>query len=93
MSTQKQITEELNEIAEKLNLATSKEDAIQKGLTKYLQLEFSGHYGGYRVVNVNVKGGGHSGAFGESACIDRISGKLMLLKLKYILLGINLQKH
>ena len=81
----------LNIIADKLNLATSKQKAIELNQNKYLILENNSTYGGYRVVNVNINNGGHSGAFGESSCESRISKKLMMLKLKAILIGINLK--
>jgi len=78
----------LKDIATKLNLATSKDEAIQKGLDIYLQLEYARHYGGYRLVNVMVKNGGHLGAFGESSACSRKSKKEMTNYLEGLYSGI-----
>ena len=67
----------LEEIATKLDLATNKQDAINKGQDRYLYLEYASHYGGYRLVNVSVKNGGHYGAFGESSTCTRMPLKQM----------------
>lgn len=83
------LNETLKDIADRLNLATTKEDAIKKKQTKYLYLEHNSIYGGYRVVNVHIEHGGHSGAFGGNGCEARLSAKAMYLKLDSILQGIN----
>lgn len=67
----------LENIAHLLNLATSKEEAIEKGYDYYLELEYNSHYGGYRLNNVNITNGGHRGAFGESSTCSRRSLKVM----------------
>lgn len=82
------LNETLKEIAKLLNLATTKEEAIEKKQTKYLYLEHNSIYGGYRVINVNIESGGHSGAFGGNGCEARLSAKAMYLKLDSILEGI-----
>ena len=88
----KNLNKILSEIAMLLNMATDKKTAIKKNLTKYLQLDYNSIYGGYRLVNVNVNGGGHSGAFGKSDCCARLSNKEMTLYLNGLLNGLEIQK-
>jgi len=71
----------LKEICLKGGFASSKEEALQTGKNKYLQTEYNRTYGGYRLVNVNVVGGGHSGAFGQSSCVARLPKSKMLIYL------------
>ena len=78
----------LKDIETKLNLATSKEEAINKGLEMFLYLEYARHYGGYRLVNVLVKNGGHCNAFGESCSGSRKSNKEMTNYLEGLYNGI-----
>lgn len=78
----------LEDIARVLNVSTSKEQAIEKGQNKYLFIEYARHYGGYRVVNIDVQTGGHSGAFGESPCCPRVSLKVMTKYLEGVLFGV-----
>jgi hypothetical protein len=79
----------LVKIANKLDLATNEKEAISKGQTRYLELEYSSFYGGYRLVNVGVENGAHYGAFNESSCVARRSNKKMEAYLSGILTGIN----
>lgn len=89
MKASKQQLEQLvNEIGSALNLATSKDQAIELGDKKYLYLEYASVYGGYRVVMVNVIGGGHSGALGESSCCSRRRASEMYNFLSGVLTGI-----
>lgn len=67
----------IENIAYLLNLTTSKEEAIEKGHDYYLTLEYASHYGGYRLVNVNITNGGHRGAFGEGSACSRRPLKVM----------------
>ncbi len=78
----------LVEIAKQLNLSTSEEEAKTKKQPRFLYLEHNSVYGGYRIINVSVETGGHSGAFGGNGCEARINAKNMQLKLKSILEGI-----
>ncbi len=82
------LNETLKEIADHLNLATTKEDAISKNQSKYLYLEHNSVYGGYRVINVHIEHGGHSGAFGGNGCELRLCAMSMKIKLNGILQGI-----
>lgn len=84
----KEIQSILNRIAEKINLATTKEKAIELKQDKYVKIEFNSAYGGYRVINVDTKNGAHYGFFGGNGCENRLSKKLMMLKLSSILIGI-----
>ena len=71
----KQLNQILELIASELNLATNKKQANDLNLPCYLKLEYNS--GGYRLNNVAVNGGGHSGAFGESSCVERRTKKEM----------------
>ena len=78
----------LDEICTISNQSMSKDDAISKGKENYLYIEYASHYGGYRLVNVGVLNGGHSGAFNESSCVGRKPLKQMTNYLEGILYGL-----
>jgi hypothetical protein len=88
----KQIKMLLIEIALLTNEATSKEEAINKGLNRYLAIDFASCYGGYRIVNVNIGSGGHSGALNQSSCCKRMSKKEMINFLSDVLTGLQTTK-
>lgn len=74
----KQVQYLVSLIAQIKGLAISEDEAIEKGLQSYLAVEHSSHYGGYRVVSVNILNGGHGGALGESsACSRRTKSKMV----------------
>jgi hypothetical protein len=77
----------IENIAHLLNLATTKEEAIEKGYDYYLELEYASCYGGYRLNNVNTTNGGHIGAFGESSACSRRSLKEMTAYLNGVYNG------
>ena len=83
----------LNDIASKLNLATTEQQAIEMGLTHYLELDYNSYYGGYRLINVSVESGGHCGAFGESSACNRSSKKVFEAYLSGIYNGIIAAKN
>jgi hypothetical protein len=87
MATRKTLEALLVEIAQNTNQATSEAQAIEMGKDRYLQLEYASVYGGYRVVNVKVVNGGHSGAFGGNGCEARLSAKKMEINLRGVLEG------
>ena len=76
-------------IAKKLNLTTNKQEALSNNQLRFLELDFNSNYGGYRLVMVDVKNGGHSGAFGESSACPRKSLKEMTAYLEGILIGVS----
>lgn len=75
----------LANIAHLLDLAITKQGAIDKGYDYYL--EYNSNYGGYRLVNVNITNGGHRGAFGESSACARRSLKVMTAYLEGVYNG------
>lgn len=86
--TTKDLNDVVRQIADRLGLATSKEEAVKKGLKKYLWLENSAIYGGWRIVNVGVENGAHYGAFGGNGTEARVKAGEMMAKLDGILTGI-----
>ena len=58
---------------------------------KYI-IDFASCYGGYRLVSVNPKNGGHNGAFGESSCCPRVSKKEFIAYLDGLLAGLNIDR-
>jgi len=74
----KQIQKLVEDIAKIAGLPISRQQANEMQKDYFLHIEYARHYGGYRVVNVNVKHGGHSGAFGESASCGRRSKGQMI---------------
>ncbi len=79
----------LKQIAEITGDATSREQAKEKGHERYLYLENTPAYGGWRLINVGVNNGAHYGAFGGNACEQRLKYKVMVIKLESILAGLN----
>ena len=74
----KQVQYLVEQIASLKGLAISEDEAIAKGLQSYIAVEHASHYGGYRVIMVNVSNGGHGGALGESsACSRRTKSKMV----------------
>lgn len=88
----KQLNILLADIAHLLNLAITKQGAIEKGYDYYLELEYNSNYGGYRLVNVNITNGGHRGTFNESTSCPRRSLKVMTAYLEGIYNGIKTLK-
>jgi len=88
----KELNKILEQIAELSGLSMSKEAAIKNNQDRYLQLEYASIYGGYRLVNVLVKNGGHGGAFGESGSCARLSKKEMTVYLNGLLNGLAFTK-
>ena len=89
MKTSRKILEFLLEaIANKTGQATSKEEAIKKGLDRFLWLDYASCYGGYRLVNVMVFGGGHSDAMGRCSSATRLKASVMETYLRGILTGL-----
>jgi hypothetical protein len=81
----KQIEKLVSEIALIKGFATNKDEAINNGLTEYIEVEFASCYGGYRINMVQVKNGAHHGALGESsACPRRTKGKMIEYLEAYI---------
>lgn len=78
----------LQDICNESNLVMNYDEAIEKGHERYLHIEYSSHYGGYRLVNVRVNNGAHYGAFGESSCISRKPLKAMTSYLEGVLYGL-----
>lgn len=81
----KEVNKLLLEICVKGGFASNKEEALLIGKDKYLQIDYSRMYGGYRLVNVGVDSGGHSGAFGQSSCVARLPKSKMLAYMWEIL--------
>lgn len=93
MATAKKLSSLLRELADLTNNATSKEEAIQKGLDSYLYLDNYPMYGGYNLVKVGVKNGGHYNAFdGFPSCGGRIKGLAMVQKLESFIFGLKYNK-
>ena len=56
------------------------------------RIDFASCYGGYRLVSVNPKNGGHSDAFGKSECCTRVSKKEFIAYLDGLLAGLNIDR-
>lgn len=87
-TTKKQLEQLLKDIAELQNMPTSREEAKQRGVKKYLILDHNSIYGGYRVNLVDVETGSRGGAFGGNGCEARLSAREMEIKLRGIYTGI-----
>lgn len=70
------------------NFSACKDQAIERGQDKYLQIDYAACYGGYRVVNVGLSGGQHYGAFNLSSCVKRMNYAQMDHFLSGIIIGL-----
>jgi hypothetical protein len=94
MTTAKTLSILLKQLANMTNNAVSKDEAIQKGLDYYLYLDNYPMYGGYNLVRVDVKSGGHGTAFNSfSSCGGRINGKAMADKIRSFMDGLAYQNN
>lgn len=93
MATKKDLQYALERIAGLIGEATTQEQAIERGLDRYLWLDYASIYGGYRVVFVGVKNGAHYGALGMSSIEDRMKASDMLRKLEGIEFGLEYAKR
>lgn len=93
MATKKDLRYALERIADLIGGATTQEQAIERGLDRYLWLEYDSIYGGYRVVFVGVKNGAHYGALGMSSIEPRMKASDMLRKLEVIEFGLEYAKR
>lgn len=66
------LNDKVREIADLLNLATSKKEATEKKQKQYLRLENAPIYGGYRLINVGVENGAHYNEIGYSSIEPRL---------------------
>ena len=73
----KEVKQLLQLVAEKFNLSTTKEDAILKGETKYIDVNYASFNGGYSLFMVNVETGGHYGAFDMSSSKRRTKKQMV----------------
>lgn len=93
MATKKDLQYVLERIADLIGEATTKEQAIEKGLDRYLCLDYASIYGGYRVAFVGVKNGAHYGALGMSSAESRMKASEMLRTLEGIEFGLEYAKR
>lgn len=78
----------LSHIAKNTGDAITREEAKLNGHERYLCIDESGQFGGYRIVSVGVNNGAHYPAFGFSDTADRLKYKEMKLRLEGILAGL-----
>lgn len=94
MTSSKTLEILLSQLATMTDKATSKDEAISKGLESYLMLDNYPMYGGYNLVAVSVNGGGRSNAFNSfSSCGNRLIGKVMIEKLRSFMDGLNFNSN
>jgi hypothetical protein len=67
------------------NLLKEVSTLVPAGDGYHYEVEFASVYGGYRLVKVNNKSGGHSGCFGGNGCENRIKFAEMINKLQTII--------
>jgi hypothetical protein len=89
----KQIKSLLEMIAQLEGKATSKDEAISKGLNSYYVLDLNSLYGGYRIADKQVCTGTERGTFGESSIVNRRTAKEMYSFLSGILTGMEYNKQ
>lgn len=92
MKTSTQINNYIAEIAKLAGLSNNKSQAIQLGHERYLTYENTPVYGGCRLIMINVKNGGHSGAFGGNGCEARLKPAVFIEKLNGIIAGLETVK-
>lgn len=72
-TTKREIEKSFENLCRIADVPTSKKAAVETGRAMYCAMDYS-QYGGYRLVMVNVDGGGESGAFGQSSSCPRLRG-------------------
>ncbi len=83
----------LEKVAKLTHKATSKNDAIEKGLISYLYLDNNPTFGGLNLVSVMIDGGGHSTSFKSfSSCGNRIKPDAMIQKMESFIDGLEYTK-
>jgi hypothetical protein len=93
MTNSQHLQQLLNEIAELTEQSTTEDQALKNNHKQYLSLEYNAAYGGWRLNNVHVGSGGHSGAFGGNSTEARLKYKEMVIKLDGIIQGIKYVKQ
>lgn len=93
MTKAQQTSALLIELGKISGLSINRDQAIERKDKAYLMVEYSSAYGGYRLVSVNVDGGGQSGAFYRSGCEARVNFKTFLLYLSSLIAGIRFAKE
>lgn len=73
MTKQQYLESLVQDIAQLTGGAASRDEAKEKGLDKFLYIDYASVYGGYRLINVNVEGGGHSGSVMGSSVEKRVT--------------------
>lgn len=63
MNKQQILSNQLSGICNFLGAYCTRSEAIKNGAKEYFSIEYAPIYGGYRLVKVNVKTGGHNSAF------------------------------
>lgn len=88
MKSKKLLNALLIDLAGMTGQATTPEQAKVLGKSKYLFIEYAATYGGYRLVNVGIDNGAHYGAFGGNGTEGRVNAKMMELKLRSLIAGL-----
>lgn len=88
-TTSKQLNDLVKQLADLTGMSNNREAAIKAGHDRYLALENSSAYGGWRLIAIKTEGGGHSGVFGGSSCESRLKAYEMAIKLRALIAGIN----
>lgn len=90
--SQKLIQNLVEEIAELTGSVCSQDKAISIGLDHFLTYEYSAQYGGYRLINVKVKGGGRFGTILGNGTMPRQKAKVFILMLEACIAGLRYGK-
>lgn len=91
-TTSKQLNDLVKQLADLTGMSNNREAAIKAGHDRYLYLENSSAYGGWRLVAVGVANGAHYGAFNGSGCESRLKAYAMAIKLRALIAGITFNK-
>lgn len=80
----------LVQLANMTNNATSKSEAIEKGLDSYLSLDNYPMYGGYNLIKIDVNSGGHEDSFNSfPSCGGRVKASVMIEKMRSFMAGLD----
>jgi hypothetical protein len=92
-TTQKQLNDMVKEICDLSGLKNNRNDAIKSGQDKYLAIDYTACYGGYRLVMIKVEGGGQYGAFNWGSTCPRIKASEFSERLEGLIAGLEYAKH
>lgn len=91
-TTEKQLNDLVKQICDLTGLSNNRKQAIERNQDKFIALENSSIYGGWRLINVGVNNGAHYSVFNFGSSDARVKASEMKTKLNGIIAGLEHKK-